>query len=214
MGVITSKKGSIARPGAACREAGPVREQGVSGVSIEPGVDEDEDELVRSAVAGDKQAFMVLVRRHHDQLRGLAYAMTGSATAMDDVLQDAYLKAFRAIGDFRGTARFTTWIYRIVHNAAIDHMRAQARSAASEEPLLAASMSGHSDDVVRRIAIDQALAALPEAQRAAVLLVDGEGFDYRSAGEVLGVPEGTVASRVHAARAALRRSLSDLKEEK
>lgn len=157
---------------------------------------------------------MALVGRHHDQLRGLAYAMTGSASAMDDVLQEAYLKAFRGIDRFQGTARFSTWIYRIVHNVAVDHLRTQARTLPMPEPLHGATAREHADDVVRRITIDQALSQLPEAQRAAVVLVDGEGFDYRSAAEVLGVPEGTVASRVHAARAALRRSLSDVKEDK
>jgi RNA polymerase sigma-70 factor (ECF subfamily) len=158
---------------------------------------------------GAAELFAQLVAEHDRALRMLAFRLVEDRDAMDDVLQEAYVKAFRALPRFRGDAAAGTWLYRIVYNACIDHLRRTRRSV--ERPLdeavsLTAPDPGESTS--RREGLAAALAALAPDQRAAVLLVDAEGFDYPAAAQVLGVPVGTVASRLSRARASLRRALS------
>ena len=142
-------------------------------------------------------------------LRALAFRLLGDREAMDDVLQEAYAKAFRALPRFRGEATAGTWLYRIVYNACLDQLRRERRPA--ELPLETAAPASAPDPVesaARREALAAALAALVPDQRAAVLLVDAEGFDYPAAARVLGVRVGTLASRLSRARASLRRALA------
>jgi RNA polymerase sigma-70 factor, ECF subfamily len=157
----------------------------------------------------DRSAFTDLLRRHDAAMRGLAYKLLGGdRDRMDDVLQDAYLKAFRSLGSFRADADFATWLYRIVHNACIDDLRRAKPvvplSVLADTPSTAA---GPERRAAAADAVQRALNALNTDQRAAVLLVDGEGLDLQAAADVLGVPTGTVASRVSRARAAMRASL-------
>ena len=170
--------------------------------------------LVSAAQAGDRQAFTVLLRRHDAAMRRLAYRMLGDAHSMDDALQEAYVKAFRALATYRDDAQFASWLYRITYNACIDELRRIRR-----RPIPAAvhpdqRSTGPSPDHVIAVAdeVRSALARLPADQRATVLLVDGEGLDHRDAAEVLGVAPGTVASRLSRARASLRHFIKETDE--
>lgn len=132
---------------------------------------------------------------------------------MDDALQDAYLRAFRAIGRFRRESEFSTWLYRIVTSTCIDHGRRRGRRREDE---LADDVSPHvpvvdrvGDGVVRRADLAAALAELTDDHRATLLLVDGEGLSYEEASFVLGVAAGTVASRLARARAIMRDLLGE-----
>jgi RNA polymerase sigma-70 factor, ECF subfamily len=169
-------------------------------------------ELVGRARLGDRDAFAELVARHDEGLRALAYRLLGDRDRMDDVLQDAYLKAFRGLPRFRGGSAFGTWLYRIAYNACVDALERSARIV--HLPLEAADeVAGPAVDVSETISqrgrLALALSALPPRDRAAVLLVDAQGFDYRAAAHVLGVPEGTIGSRLNRARAVLRRTLDE-----
>ena len=129
---------------------------------------------------------------------------------MDDVLQDAYVKAFRALGSFRGDAGVGTWLYRITYNACIDHLRRTRRVGQLPLDGLLERASPEPDPSERAVAqtdLANALAALSPEQRAVVILVDAEGFDHAAAARVLGVAEGTVHSRLFRAHAALRAHL-------
>jgi RNA polymerase sigma-70 factor (ECF subfamily) len=170
-------------------------------------------ELVERVLAGDRAAFTEVVRRHDDRLRGLAYKLLGGDRhRMDDVLQDAYLRAYRALGSFRRDSHLGSWLYRIVYNACVDDLRrAQRRpdpvdvsDAAWEPPSDATGPEGvvMSVDAARR-----ALAALPDDQRITVVLVDGEGLDNQTVAQLLEVAPGTVASRLSRARATMRHHL-------
>lgn len=168
----------------------------------------DERRLLRAARAGDADAFLALVQPHDRALRGLAYRLLGDRDLMDDALQSAYLRAFRSVRSFRGGSSLATWLYRIAYNACLDELR--RRVSRPEVPLADAAGTGPSDPadlVAGRVELGAALASLSAEVRAAVLLVDGEGFSYRDAAGVLGVAEGTVASRLHTGRASLRRLL-------
>ena len=181
-----------------------------------------------SAGGPEPAAFMELVRLHDRGLRMLAYRMLHDRTAMDDVMQDAYVKAFRGLSGFRGEAQARTWLYRIVYNACLDRLRRDRRQR--EAPLEGAGDGGcpggcavayqgrrpsalaaldETDSVVERVDLATALASLPEDQRTAVLLVDAAGFSYEEVAEVLGVRPGTIGSRLHHARSVLRATLTE-----
>ena len=151
-------------------------------------------------------AFDELIRRHDDRMRGLAYRLLADRHGMDDALQESYLKAYRALDRFRAGSDFGTWLYRITYNACIDELRKRKRSpVSSEDPVDPVSSSPGPERVVSASeTVRAALATLPIDQRVTVVLVDGEGFDHREAAKILGVQPGTVASRLHRARAALR----------
>lgn len=172
-------------------------------------------DLVDRILDGDREAFAEVLRRHDDRLRALAYKLLGGDRhRMDDVLQEAYVRAFRALPRFRRDADLGSWLYRITYNACVDELR---RSRRRPEPVDIAEAAwgppsgaptpervvGAADTVTR------ALAALPFDQRLTVVLVDGEGFDNVTAARILGIAPGTVASRLSRARAAMRTALGE-----
>jgi RNA polymerase sigma-70 factor (ECF subfamily) len=168
-----------------------------------------------AAGRGDVDEFLDLVRAHDPQLRRLVGRMLTDRHRVDDVLQETYVRAYRAMDTFRRDAELGTWLHRIAYNCCIDELRAAQRRPrpvdSVPEPVAPGSGPG------RRVAVQQAvraaLARLPEDQRAAVLLVDGNQLDFTAAAEVLGVPRGTVASRVSRGRAALRAQLAPDEED-
>lgn len=168
-------------------------------------------ELVELARRGDRSAFGELLRRHDDRMRGLAYRLLADRHAMDDALQEAYVKAYRALDRYKTGSSFGTWLYRITYNACIDELRKRKRNPiATEEPADPESgRPGPERAVTAAETVRAALAELPQSQRVTVVLVDGEGFDHQEAASILGVAPGTVASRLHRARAALRRTLGE-----
>lgn len=168
--------------------------------------------IVDRARAGDRDAFSALLRHYDPGLRALAYRLLGNRERMDDALQEAYLRAYRGLPRFRGASGLGTWLYRIAYNACLDELERSRRGAAlplEDAGELADGRPDLVESLSSRTVVADALAELPPPDRAAVLLVDAQGFDYESAGEVLGVPAGTVASRLHRARRALRRALTE-----
>jgi RNA polymerase sigma-70 factor, ECF subfamily len=158
---------------------------------------------------GDAAAFIDLVRQHDRELRTLAYRLLRDRMVMDDVMQDAYLKAFRGFSGFRGEAEERTWLYRIVYTACLDSLRSDGRRLeesleALPERATGAGADDPAESVAETSALATALALLPPDQRAVVLLVDAAGFTYDEAAQVLGIRSGTVGSRLHDARSALR----------
>jgi RNA polymerase sigma-70 factor, ECF subfamily len=179
--------------------------------ALQPAADIDAAVLER-AKRGDQEAFASVIKHYDPGLRALAYRLLDDVDRMDDALQEAYVKAFRSLSSFRGESRLGTWLYRIVYNACLDELGRASRVVqlpledATDPPDVRADFAEAFAD---RSGLVEALAALTPEERAAVLLVDAQGFDYRSAGKVLGVPEGTVASRLNRARAGLRRALGE-----
>ena len=161
--------------------------------------------LLARARRGDAAAFALLLRADDESHRRLAYRLLGDRQSMDDVLQEAYLRAFRALPRFRGRASFATWLYRIVYNACLDELRRDRSRREVTLDELPADVSGGS--VEEQLDLEAALAALSPELRAVVLLVDAEGLSYNEAAEVLGVAPGTIGSRLNRARAVLRAAL-------
>jgi RNA polymerase sigma-70 factor, ECF subfamily len=166
--------------------------------------DARDERLVESARLGDQGAFTTLLRRHDDQMRALAWSVLRDRTAMDDALQDAYLKAYRNLDRFRGESRFSTWLHRIVYRTCLDHVRRRRDLVVLGDDTDPPAPGRPDGDVDERLAIQQALATLDPETAAALVLVDRDGHSYEEAGHVLGIPAGTVASRLHRGRRALR----------
>ncbi len=181
------------------------------GVAAPPLSDGD---LVGLVLTGDHRAFAELVQRHDDRLRGLAYKLLGDRHRMEDAMQEAYVRAYRSLGRFRQDAELSSWLYRIVYNVCVDELR---RTTRRPEPVDTADRAwdgpstrpGPERVVSAADRAVRALGSLPEDQRAAVVLVDGEGFDNITAAEILGVAPGTVASRLSRGRASMRRQLAE-----
>lgn len=175
---------------------------------------DDEEQLITRARGGDTQAFGDLLRANDAKMRGVAYRLLGDQNAMDDVLQDAYLKAFRSIRRYepdRSGARFSTWLYHIVHSCCMDHHRRVARRPVSARRALEEADRRATDPSATaavRGELRQALLSLSPDHAAVVALVDGEGYSYDEVGETLGLQPGTVASRLSRARSQLRIELS------
>jgi RNA polymerase sigma-70 factor (ECF subfamily) len=172
--------------------------------------DEVDDLTLARARKGDHGAFTEIVRCYDDRLRALAFRLLDDRDRMDDVLQEAYVKAYRGLAQFKGAAALGTWLYRITYNACMDELRRTPRAALVEDDVDRPSLArGPGEIAVERSSLAAALRSLPADQRAAVLLVDADGLDYAAAAEVLGVRAGTVASRLSRARAVLRRALEE-----
>ncbi len=175
-------------------------------------------ELLARHVAGDPAAFGELFSRHRDRLWAVALRTMGNPEDAADGLQEAMIAAFRRAGSFRGDAAVTTWLHRIVVNACLDRLRAmKVRRAEAlpddlEERADRGSLLSSTDDALdpaeltvadeRRMVID-ALGTLTPDQRAALVLVDMEGYPVAEAAAMLGVAEGTVKSRCFRGRARL-----------
>jgi RNA polymerase sigma-70 factor (ECF subfamily) len=164
---------------------------------------------------GDHEAFTAVVRLYDRRLRGLAYRVLGDPDGMDDALQEAYVRAFRALPRFRGDARIGTWLFRITYNACLDELarKRKVTHVPLDELVEQASAGPEPGEAYgARAELASAFASLSEDERAVVFLVDVEGFDYSGAAQILGVPVGTVASRLNRARRALRSALRPLGE--
>lgn len=174
-------------------------------------------ELVRRCQAGEPQAFNELVSRHQDKIYNLAFRFCGNREDAGDITQRAFINAFRKIHDFKGDAAFSTWIYRIVFNQAVSFRREHKHDAVSlyssrdEEMMVEPSedrnpTEGMESEETRR-KVQQALDLLEEADRKIILLKDLQGNSYDEIAAIMGVPKGTVRSRLHRARLELKAKL-------
>ncbi|MFJ9606290.1 RNA polymerase sigma factor SigM [Kitasatospora sp. NPDC101176] len=183
---------------------------------------DDDATLLARHVAGDREAFGLLVNRHRDRLWAVALRTLGDREEAADALQDALVSAFRAAPGFQGRSAVTTWLHRIVVNACLDRARRSATRRTTpldEDPQRLDTLVGASepaDSPVVRAEVHRevtaALAELPAEQRAALVLVDMQGYPVAEAAEVLGVPVGTVKSRCARGRARLLPLVRHLRE--
>jgi RNA polymerase sigma-70 factor, ECF subfamily len=175
---------------------------------VEGYVDEPDPEVVAAARRGSLEAFEQLVRRYQADVWRLAFHLLRDSALADDVTQDSFLRAFRFLGRYRGQARFSTWLFSITRNCAMDELRRQGRHrraagrAQAGEPVVATDRSSG-------IEVREALASLPLELREPVVMIDMFGMSYREVASTLRLPQGTVKSRVHRARAALIEALGD-----
>jgi RNA polymerase sigma-70 factor (ECF subfamily) len=171
-----------------------------------------EFEWVRRSREGDTQAFGELILRHQRMIHALTYHMTGSPEDSADLAQEAFIRAHQRIDDFRGDARFSSWLYRIAMHTCLNWRKRHARREqlhrtwAEHDRLTKAGIDsagvtgGHSEQV------QAALMKLPAKQRGAIVLTVYEGMNHAEAARVLGCSEATVSWRIFAARRNLKRA--------
>jgi len=206
--------------------AGEIREIRAEGVRSEGAdrttIDDPDRELVARWKGGDEQAFEALVRRHERRVYRLLVRMMGSPEEAEDVAQETFLSLHRHGRRFRSESRFSTFVYRVAANAALNRRRTLGRARARVDKLAERQAAGddlpssprdpedamHGSEIQR--AVQRALGKLSPTLRMPVVLYDIEGLAYGEIAEVLRLAEGTVKSRIHRARQALRQELKGL----
>lgn len=181
-----------------------------------------ESELIARAQAGDRCAFGKLIRLHQSRVYACAVRMLGNRAEADDVAQETFLRAFRAIDRFDGRSELSTWLYRICTNLCLNALRSRKRKAGEDidDPRIPEPRAdADSSDADPRLALErsqtyarlsQAIEGLSPSLRTTLVLVCIEGLPQKQVAETLGCTEGTVAWRVHEARSKLRDALRDL----
>lgn len=188
----------------------------------------DEDAaLIRRARAGEDAALETLVRRHYASVYNLAYRLCNNRDDAEDIVSEAFVRVHNALPSFRGDAHFTTWLYRIVKNVFLDERKKQRiRSHSSLEEMVEledSTVSRQVEDpnpgpewaVERREQADlirEAVMALPKNQRLMIALYHFQHRSYEEIAEVMGLPIGTVKSRLNRARLALKNKLYPSRE--
>ena len=196
------------------------------GRTTAPGAVDDHD-LVVAARAGDRAAFKTLFERYHRRAYALAFGVVRHQEDALDVVQDAFIKAHKYLDKFEGNSSFYTWLYRIVMNLAIDHLRKHRRvkpveldearvmtEDGVESSLLPRILGGNPGrallDKQIRARIDQALDELSENHRSVLVMRELEGLSYEEMAATMGCSKGTIMSRLFHARKNMQRRLIDL----
>ena len=175
-----------------------------------------DQQLVQRAQRGDLRAFDLLVLKYQGRIGALVSRYIADAGEVEDVTQEAFIEAYRALSKFRGDSAFYTWLYRIAANAAKNHLVAKGRRPGADATiedaevfddggLVSETSSPEAMAMGDELAavVEQALQSLPEELRAALTLRELEGLSYDDIAEVLGCPVGTVRSRIFRAREAI-----------
>lgn len=190
----------------------------------------EEQELIRKAVAGDRQARTEIVLRHQRNVYNLGLRLTGNSDEAENVLQDTFLKVFEKLGEFRGASRLGTWIHRIATNAALMKMRSrkgkyfipiEEERGTDEDDMgdmtfIARSLDRDpleltlDDELKRRL--EEAIASLPDNLRTVFVLKDLEGLTMQEIGEELGKTVSAIKADLHRARLKLRKQLAEFVE--
>ena len=189
-----------------------------------PPIDDPDAEMVRAVLDGDPEAYRVLVERYERRIYHVVYGMVRSQEDARDLAQDAFVKAFQNLHRFRLESKFYTWLCRIAMNLSIDHLRKMKhRSHAAFDDERGASdgaqvvrLSSRRDNPSENVARQQvyrqimdAVEELPEDQKQVLVLRELEDMPYKEISDVLGIPEGTVMSRLYYARRRLQEVLAD-----
>ena len=186
--------------------------------------DSDEPRLIQLACEGDRRAFGALVLRHQERVYSCAAQMLGDRGEAEDAVQETFVRAWRALDRFDGRSKLSTWLYRICVNVCLNALRRRKRVSSRDvedprtpEPIADPTQRGndperHAATVQLYGRLGEALDALSPSLRTAVVLVLLQGMSHGEASVALGIPEGTVAWRIHEARRRMRFMLADLVE--
>jgi len=174
----------------------------------------DDASLLARLRAGDGRAFEALVTAYQHRVFGVALRMLGSRAEAEEIAQETFLRAHRALGEFRGEARLGTWLYAIASRLCLNRLGSGPRRHERSDDLALAQATAEGGDAAGALergeleaALREAVAALPEDRRIVVVLRDLEGLSYDEVAEVLGVPLNTVRTRLHRARLDLKAKL-------
>jgi len=179
--------------------------------------------LVEEAIRGDLNSFEKLVDRYKKKVHFIAYQMTGNRSDADDISQETFIKAYRALGTFNGKSNFYTWLYRILINCCFDNLRKRKKLGYAAEDLL--EIEANQEDVKHlylpvsplkeaesgelRRAVSEGINSLPAKHRMVLVLHEFEGMPHQEIAAAMGCSEGTVRSRLHYARMKMKEKLRD-----
>lgn len=188
---------------------------------------EIDQKLVEKAQKGDKQAFGILVEKYHKKLYRLLSRMVRDQSEIEDIVQDSFIKAYRAINNFRGDSAFYTWLYRIGVNTAKNHLMALGRRPKAMNEVELEDIENFDDAgdlrtyetpesvmMTKEIAatVNDTIEHLPEELRSAITLREMDGLSYEEIAEIMDCPIGTVRSRIFRARESIAEKLKPLIE--
>jgi RNA polymerase sigma-70 factor (ECF subfamily) len=170
--------------------------------------DVTDNELAKEAAQGNRASFATLIERHYDKVFRLAWRWSGSRERAEDIAQEVCVKLATAIAAFRGDAEFSTWLYRITFTTTTDALRSAQRIVSLAPSNVLMLVDGASGETPESAVLDQelwqAVRALPEQQRDAVLLVYGEDLTHAEAAVIMGCSEKTVSWHLHEAKKRLK----------
>ncbi|MFT5084853.1 MAG: RNA polymerase sigma-70 factor (ECF subfamily) [Lentisphaeria bacterium] len=192
-------------------------------MTAQPAQDTDR-QLVERVQAGDKRAFDLLVLKYQHKIISIISRYVKDSAEVYDVAQEAFIKAYRAIGNFRGESAFYTWIYRIAINTAKNHLVSRGRRPPSSDVDVEDAEFYSGSDLLKDVAspegelmrdqlealVNKAISDLPEDLRTAVTLREMDGLSYEDIADVMGCPVGTVRSRIFRAREAIDKQIAPL----
>lgn len=183
----------------------------------------DVNALIERCLQGDQHAWDAIVRLHWRRVFNLAYKFVGRHDEAEDLTQDVFLKVYRSLGTFDRRANFQTWLISVSRNLCIDHYRSVRKERETiDRDVNADDLAPVSKEVNPHVALERrdlarelrrALDELPAALRAAVVMRDLQEFSYQEIADRLGLPEGTVKSRINRGRHELARQITRLREE-
>lgn len=182
-----------------------------TGPGPEPLIDLDEFRLIRRVQEGDARAFEALYRSHVGRVHAICRRLAGNPGVAEDWTQDVFVQVWEKIGSYEGRSRFSTWLYRLATNRAIDGLRADVRRSRRESPVEDAESwmePGPPPRPERTMDLEAAIASLPTAARMVFVLHDVEGYRHRDIAEMTGMAEGTSKSQLFRARGLLRERLA------
>jgi RNA polymerase sigma-70 factor (ECF subfamily) len=173
---------------------------------------DDDLQLVDLARGGDVHAFEQLYKRHRDRVYGLVWRLCGGDAALaEDLLQEAFVRAWQKLDSFRGESRFFTWLHRLSANVALSDRRSRLRRARHESPMEEqaerTAIGARDVSAGKRADLEQAIAQLPERARAVLVLHDVEGYGHAEIGQMTGMAEGSSKAQLHRARKLVRQIL-------
>lgn len=184
----------------------------MSGSGEQERAEPSDESLVAAVARGEERALELLVRRHGGWAARFAERLTGNAAMAEEVVQNGFLKIWQKSASWEGRSQFSTWFYRVLHNLAIDQLRARRTDHDELDDTLQDDRAGPqrlAERDQRDARVRAALAALPERQRLAIVLSHYEGCSQAEAAAILGVGEGALESLLSRARASLRVALHD-----
>jgi len=170
--------------------------------------------LAQAAAGGDMTSFEELYRRHHRRVYSICLRMLQNASEAEDLTQDVFIQLYRKIGSFRGDSAFTTWLHRMTVNQVLMHFRKRTvkfekttEEGETPDQIVAGTAHPEKMRIVDKIALDNAIAQLPEGYKNVFVLHDVEGFEHEEVAKILGCSVGTSKSQLHKARLKLQKLL-------
>ena len=171
-------------------------------------------ELTKAAANGDMASFEELYRRHHRRVYSICLRMLQNASEAEDLTQDVFIQLYRKIGSFRGDSAFTTWLHRMTVNQVLMHFRKRTvkfekttEEGETPDQIVSGTANPEKMRIVDKIALDNAIAQLPDGYKNVFVLHDVEGFEHEEVARILGCSVGTSKSQLHKARLKLQKLL-------